>query len=127
MWPYKGRCAGGERDGERERERGDSGRRGEKEGGRGRKGEEEGSEGKEREKMEGGREGGRGEKMEKGGEGREKDIPCNPSHKDHESMSLAVLNTCIIWTASSEFGTYRLCKQRRFSLASTSAARSYKQ
>ena len=34
------------------------------------------------------------------------------------------------WTASSEFGSYRLCEQRRFSprsLARTSAARSYKQ
>ena len=39
-----------------------------------------------------------------------------------------------IWTSSSEFGTYRLCEQRRFrractsaQLARTSAARSYKQ
>ena len=32
-----------------------------------------------------------------------------------------------VWTASSEFGTYRLCKQRRARLARTSAARSYKQ
>ena len=28
---------------------------------------------------------------------------------------------CIIWTASSEFGTYRLCEQRRFRRACASA------
>ena len=39
------------------------------------------------------------------------------------SGELKIIN----WTASNEFGTYRLCEQRRFRLARTSAARSYKQ
>ena len=35
--------------------------------------------------------------------------------------SEVILNTNIIWTASSEFGTYRLCEQRRFRRACASA------
>ena len=41
--------------------------------------------------------------------------------------STSVYHSSFIWTASSEFGTYRLCEQRRCSLARTFAARSYKQ
>ena len=36
-------------------------------------------------------------------------------------------NSDVIWTASSKFGTYRLCEQLRFRRARTFAARSYKQ
>ena len=32
-----------------------------------------------------------------------------------------MMSSCIIWTASSEFGTYRLCEQRRFRRACASA------
>ena len=34
---------------------------------------------------------------------------------------IGLLTWCIIWTASSEFGTYRLCEQRRFRRACASA------
>ena len=39
----------------------------------------------------------------------------------HHCFHMFVIKSNIVWTASSEFGTYRLCEQRRFRRACASA------